>query len=72
MSCSKGVVIALDAAREAGDATPLAKPRHAGTPACQNLVGIGLMTDVPYQTIVGSVEHVVQRDGQLDGAEIRR
>ncbi len=33
---------------------------------------IALVTDVPHDAIVRRVEDVVQRDGQLDRAQIRR
>ncbi len=35
----------------------------------ENFMGIGLMADVPNQTVARCVEHVVQGDGQFDHAE---
>ena len=35
----------------------------------RNLVRIGLMADVPDQTVLGRVEHVMERDRQLDHPE---
>ena len=44
--------------------------RHAFAPAGQNLVRVGLVADIPHQPVARGVEHVVQRDGQLDRAEV--
>ena len=41
-------------------------------PAGQDLVRIGLVADVPDDAVVRRVEDVVQRDRQLDRAEVRR
>ena len=46
--------------------------RHALAPAGQDLVRIGLVADVPDEPVVRRVEDVVQRDRQLDRAEVRR
>ena len=35
-------------------------------------MGVGLVTYIPNQTIMGRVEYVVQRHSELDGAEIGR
>ena len=72
MRGAEGVVFAFLAAREAGDAAYLRSVLHALAPAGENLVRIGLMTDVPHQPVVRGVEDVMQRDGQLDRAEIGR
>ena len=37
--------------------------------AGQHLVRIGLVADVPDQAVIGRIEHVMQRDGQLDRAQ---
>jgi hypothetical protein len=34
-------------------------------------VGIGLVTDVPDQAVVRSIEHVVERNGELDHPQPR-
>ena len=44
--------------------------RHAVAPAGEDLVRIGLVADVPDEAVVRRVEDVVQRDGQLDRAEV--
>ena len=72
MGGAEGVVLALVAAREAGDAAELAQRAHALAPAGQDLVRIGLVADVPDDPVARRVEHVVQRDRQLDRAEVGR
>ena len=47
----------------------LAQGTDAVAPAGQDLVRIGLMADIPDQPVVRRVEHVVQRDGELDDAK---
>ena len=72
MRGAEGVVRALLTSRKAGDAAMLAQASHAAAPPGQDLVSIGLMPHVPHQPVVRRVEHVVQRHGQLDRAEVRR
>ena len=69
MRGAERVVFALGALGEAGKAAALAQRADAVAPAGQDLVRIGLMADVPDQPVLGRVEHVVQRDRQLDHAE---
>ena len=69
MRGAERVVFALGALGEAGQAAALAQGADAVAPAGENLVRIGLMADVPDQPVARRVEHVVQRDGQLDHAE---
>jgi len=69
---AEGVVLALVALRKAGNAILLAQGMHALAPARQNLVRIGLVAHVPHDTVVRRVEHIVQRDGQLDRAQVGR
>ena len=64
--------IAFLAAREARDAAPHAQPLHRLAPAGEDLVPVGLVAHVPHEAVVGRVEHVVQRDRELDRAEVRR
>src|SRR5512143_3593717 len=44
----------------------LHQPREA---TGQRLVAVGLMADVPDQPIARRIEQIVERDGQLDGAQ---
>ena len=36
----------------------------------EHLVGVGLVADVPEDLVAGGVQHRVQRDGELTGAEV--
>ena len=45
---------------------------HRLAPAGQHLVAVGLVADVPDQAVVRRVEHVMQRDRELDRAEVGR
>ncbi len=69
MRGAERVVFALGALGEAGQPAALAQRADAVAPAGQNLVGIGLMADVPDQTVVRRVEDVMQRDRKLDDAQ---
>jgi len=68
----EGVVLALAALREARDAAELAQRGHALAAAGQDLVRVALVADVPDQAVARRVEDVVQRDRELDRAEVRR
>ena len=70
MADAEGVVFAFAAARKAGHAAFHAQALHAGASAGERLVRIGLMTHVPHQAIFRGIEHVMQCDGQFDGAEV--
>ena len=63
------IVLALGPLGEAGQPAGLAQRPDPVAPAGQDLVGIGLMADIPDQLVLGRVEHVVQRHRQLDDAE---
>ncbi len=54
---------------EARQTAALAKGANPVAAAGQDLVGIGLMSDVPDQDIARRVEHVMQCDGEFDHAE---
>ena len=72
MRGAEGVVLRFGAAREARDAVEHAQARHRLAPPGEDLVRVGLVADVPDDAVLGRVEHVVQRDGELDRAEVRR
>ena len=64
-----------------GLSSPLGKSAHAAhlpqrrksvAPAGENLVGIGLMPDIPDDLVPGRIEDIVQRNGELDNAKARR
>ncbi len=72
MRGAEGVVFALVALGEAGDAMQLAQRAHAFAAAGQDLVRVSLVAHIPHDAVVRRVEHVVQRDGQLHRAQIGR
>ena len=69
MRGAERVVFALGALGEPRQSAALAQCPDAVAPAGQNLVRIGLMPHVPDQPVARGVEHVVQRDSQLDHPE---
>ena len=69
MGGAERVVFALGALGEAGEAAALAQRADAVAAAGEDLVRIGLVADVPDQAVARRVEHVVQRDRQLDHAQ---
>src|SRR5262249_34688231 len=62
---------ALRALGEAGESAALPERADAVAAARQDLVRIGLMTDVPDDLVIGRVEHMVERNRELDHAESR-
>ena len=70
MCGAEGVVFALVTARETTDAAELAQGAHAVAPTGEDLVRVGLMTDVPDQAVFRRVEHVVQRQRELHRAKV--
>ena len=58
---AKGVVFALGALGEAGQAAALAQGADAIAPAGEDLVGVALVADVPDQPVARRVEHIMQR-----------
>jgi hypothetical protein len=69
MRGAEGVVFALGPLGEAGQAATLPQCPDAVAPAGQDLVRVGLMADVPDQTVVRCVENIMECHGQLDDAE---
>lgn len=72
MCRTKVVVLGLGALGKTGDAILLTQATHLIAAASQNLVRIGLVTHIPHNTIVGSLEHIVQGSGQFNRAQIGR
>ena len=66
----KSVVLALVGLREAGEPTVLAQRVKALPTPGDDLVRVALVPHVEDQTILRRVVHAVQRDRQLNGAEI--
>ncbi len=71
MTSLEGVVLALAGIGESTQTTFLAVGREAVATSSQNLVWISLMSHVPHQAVVGSVEHIVQRHSNLHGTHTR-
>ncbi|GJE67749.1 hypothetical protein LNAOJCKE_4982 [Methylorubrum aminovorans] len=69
MRRAEGVVLALGALGETGQAAALAERADAIAPSGEDLVRVALVSDVPDDAIVGGVEHVVQRHGEFDHAQ---
>ena len=69
MRRAERVIFALAALGEAAQAPAHAKRADAVAAAGDDLVRIGLVADVPDQGVGGRVEHMVERDGQLDHAQ---
>jgi len=72
VSGAKGVVNTFFATRKTGDAAFLPQLGHARLTPGQDFMPIGLMAHIPYQSIFRGVKYIVQRNGQLDRAQVRR
>jgi hypothetical protein len=67
---AEAVVLALGAQHEAVESAGLADGCHAVQPPGENLVDVGLVTDVENEFVFGGVEDGVQGQGELDDAEV--
>ena len=72
MRRAKRVVFGLRTFRKPGNTAELSQRGHGLAATRQDLVGVGLVADIPDDTVVGGVEHIVQSDRQLDRAEVGR
>ena len=70
MSGDERVVLRFVGLREAGDAAVLAERGKGLSASRKQLVRIALMSDVEHDPVARAVVYSVQRDGQLDRAEI--
>ena len=66
---AEGVVLALAAGRKGREAAVLLDGVQQLAPAGEHLVRIRLVADVPHQPVVGRIENVMQRHGQLDRSQ---
>jgi len=66
----EGVVGALRALGEAGDASRLAYALELLAAAGDELVRVALMPDVPYDGVARGIEDPMHREGELDDAEV--
>ncbi len=69
MGGAERVVIAFGALGETGQSAAGAQRANAIAASGQDLVRIGLVTDVPDQAIARGVENIMQGRGQFDDAE---
>lgn len=71
MRSTEGVIFAFGATGEPREATGLAQRADAIATACQNLVRIGLMPNVPNEFVGGRIENVMQGHGEFNNAKTR-
>jgi hypothetical protein len=71
MSGPERVVFALRPLGEAGEPAALAQRPDARAPASQDLVRVGLVSDIPDQPVPWRIEHIVQGHGQFDHTQPR-
>ncbi len=72
MSRPEGVVLALLAHAEARQPVELPQPVEASLPPGEQLVRVALVAHVPDDLVPGGIQHVVQRQGQLNHPEVGR
>ena len=70
MAGAHDVVLGLEDRAEGSEAAVLADRRQALAAAGEDLVGVGLVADVPEHLVARRVEQAVQRHRQLAGAEV--
>ena len=71
MSRHDRVVLRFIASKEAGESAVLFDRMKLVAASGQDLVCVGLVSDVPDKTIVRRIENVMHRDRKLDGPERR-
>ena len=64
------IVLTFGAVRIAAHATELAEPRKSLAGTRQQLVDVCLVAGVPEDPVPGALEHPMERQGQLDDAEV--
>jgi len=69
MGSAEGIVLALGPPGETGKAAALTQRPDPVAPTGHNFVRIGLMTDIPDQSVAGRIEDVMERNGQFDDAK---
>ena len=72
MADAESIVLALATLRKTRNAAVHPQPGHSGSATGEDFVRIGLMTDVPNQTVVRRIEDVMQGDRQLYRAKVGR
>ena len=71
MSGNKGVVFALFGVWKTAQTVHLAVVLKGVAAACEHLVPVGLMTHVPHDSVVWGVEHIVQRNREINRSHAR-
>ncbi len=66
MARGESIVDAFLTLGKAAQAVPLANGRKSRQASCQHLVGVGLMPDIPDNTVAGSIKDPVKRERQFD------
>ena len=69
---AEGVILGFRAFRKAGNPIQLTQMSHLLTSSGDDFVTVTLMTDIPDDFVIRRVEHMVQRDGQLNRTQIGR
>jgi hypothetical protein len=69
VSGGKGVVRAFIGRREGTKSAQFAVGAEPVTPACQDLVPVGLMSYIPYYTVIGGVEDIMKGDSKFYSAQ---
>ena len=69
MRGAEWVVDAFAALGETGNATGLTQRPHAGTAAGEDFVRVGLVPDVPDQSVARRIEYAMQGNGELHHAQ---
>ena len=72
MAGAEGVVLAFTAAQEAAQPALAANGVHGVPAPGQDLVRVGLVSDIPDQPVVRGIEHAVQGDRQLHRSQAGR
>ena len=65
MACSKSIVFAFFHHRKTTDTMIFTIGMKLFSPACDNLMGVCLMSHIPYQFIVRSIKHIVNSHRQF-------
>ena len=70
MTDPERVIRAFRALRKAGDAIELAQCRHTFATTRQNFVRVGLVANIPDQSVFWRIKHRMQSDRQFHRAEV--
>ena len=71
MPAGERIVVALQWGRERTEPAQLPVFRELVAASCQNLVPVGLMSDIPDEAVLRSVEHIMAGDGYLNSTQAR-